>query len=129
MVILDQYNRKLVATFTSNKSVNAVQNMVRNQIEPKIDTGINNEFGADITGLVIEHKNKVIDQGNDTFQIYPKTLVSGDFNGTLAQFELRVDTLIDSLKTEYGNEISAFGGTLVLNGFHVHRSTGNSDEN
>ena len=132
MITLNQYNRKIVLTFTSNKSINAVRNMVKNKIEPRIDTAINNEFGADITNLVIEHREAdraVTDQGNNTFEIYPKTFVSGTFNGTIDQFETRVDTLIEQEKTALGDEISAFGGTITLNGFHVHRSTGSSDEN
>lgn len=128
-ITLNQYNRKVVATFTSNKSINAVKNMVNNKIEPKIDLGITNEFGADLTNLVINHHSKVTDQGNNMYEIYPKTIVSGDFNGTIEQFELRVDNIANAFKTLIGDEINIFGGTLKLNGFHVHRTTGDTDEN
>lgn len=132
-IILNQHNRKVVATCTSNKSLNAVQNMVRNQIEPKIDTAIQNEFGADITNLVIQHRDYTrsvtTTSNNNEFEIYPKTLVSGEFNGTLEQFELRVDNIVNAFKILIGDEINIFGGTLVLNGFHIHRTTGSSDEN
>ena len=106
--------------------------MVSNKIEPRIDTAINNEFATDITNLVIEHRDidkNVTDQGNNTFEIYPKTFVSGIFNGTIDQFETRVDTLIEQEKILLGDEVNAFGGTIVLDGFHVHRSTGSSNEN
>lgn len=129
MITLNQYNRKIVVTFTSNKSINAVRNMTRNKIVPKIDAAINNEFGADLTNLVIEHKNHITEPEPNTFGIYPKTIVSGDFNGTLQDFELRVDNLINQFKIELGNEVQAFGGTIILNGFHIHRTTGSTDEN
>ena len=132
MITLNQFNRKIVVTFTSNKSINAVINMTRNKIEPRIDTAINNEFGADITNLVIEHglaDRYITDQGNNTFGIYPKTFVSGTFNGTINQFKTRVDALIEQEKILLGDEVSAFGGTIILDGFHVHRSTGSSNEN
>ena len=129
MITLNQYYRKIVVTFTSNKSINAVRNMVKNKIEPKIDQALINEFGGDMTNLVIEHKNKVTEFESNKFEIYPKTVISGDFNGTLQVFELRIDALINQLKTELGNEIQVFGGTIILNGFHIHRTTGSSDEN
>jgi len=133
MITLDQCHRKIVVTFTSNKSINAVRNMTRTKIEPKIDTAINNEFGTDITNLVIQHISvvkEVPDVGPNTFQIYPKTLVSGTFNGTEEQFETRVDFLINDAKTVLGDEVGAFGGTIIFNGYHVHRFIGgDGDEN
>ena len=129
MITLNQYTRKIVVTFTSNKSINAVKNMVENKIVPKIDTALNNEFANDITNLVILHKNQVIENQQNTFQIYPKTIISGNFNGTIDEFENRVHNLINQFKIELGNEIQVFGGTIILDGFHIHRTTGDTDEN
>ncbi len=132
MVILVQYTRKVTVVFTSNKSINAVNNMMSNQLEGKIDTAIETEFNIDITGLVIEHCNRAIESVNvnNQFEIYPKTFISGDFDGTIEEFDLRVDNILDSFKTIVGDEVNAFGGTIrPVNGWHIHRPTGNGDEN
>lgn len=131
MITLDQYNRKIVITFTTNKPINQVRNMVKNKIEPAIDFAISNEFGADLTNLVIKHRDvnrSVVELGNNTFEIYPKTAISGTFNGTQNEFELRIDKLINQAKTALGNNVNVFGGIVVSKGFHVHRSTGRMNE-
>lgn len=126
--VLDRYYRKIVVYINSTATLAQVKNFVTNKIETKFTTGITNQLGPDITGLVIEHDSRVTEILPGVFEVYPKTFVSGTYSGTQEEFEDKVDTMINNAKSNFKTEILATGATIRAKGFHMHRVAGSSNE-
>ena len=118
---------KFVVSFTSTKSEVAVIALATNQLFPDMRGNLNANLNANFIDSTVVEDLRIINHGNDRWEVYPKVVVSG--NGktglTEAQQNVNFDLTIDDWISLVEQRLIAFQATDVV--FHLHKSTGSLD--
>ena len=122
---------KIVIDFTLNRSEAQIRDYLNNIAWPilhsKIDDKVATIFNPGY--IVSAPKLKLVNFGNNEWQIYPKFGIEGTSNLTEEQFRLELSNLLSDLKLILKQKFDSQGATNIV--FHINypdRRTRSSDE-
>jgi len=120
---------KIVVAFNSPNNLTQVTNFWNNTLKPAlatiITTKINTGFKA---GFTFNKADRVTLRPDGKYEVYGKLIFTGEAKDGVTKQQLLtgIDEMFDDMKVEYKSALATASATNVL--FHIHRSTGASNE-
>ena len=126
---ITDFKIKAVVTFDRpGLSETQITNFLTNQVWPDIrDNIIIPKLDNNFITYTMEKKLKVIQLDSDTWQFYPKFIISGETNLSTQQLRNGFDSTIDNIKDAIQVHMDNQGATNVK--YHLHKSTGTVEIN
>ncbi len=99
---------------------------MKNQVWPDVRDVIITKLDNNFITYDLQVKLKVVQLDADTFQFYPKFIISGETNLTPDQLRNGFDSTIDNIKGIVQTHMDLQSATNVS--YHMHKSVGSIDE-
>jgi len=120
---------KIIVAFNSPNNLTQITSFWNNTLKPALATIITTKIDTGFkVGYSFEKVDRVTLRPDGKYEVYGKLIFTGEAKDGVTKQQLLtgIDEMFDDMKVEYKSALAAGSATNVL--FHIHRSTGASNE-